>query len=161
MLKQEDELSVPGGSTQTFLRQPPDRGDNELGAESLQFVGPVDVLFGRHKHVWNNPGNRHFRQVVQEALPLYMAAETRHDKSMVSNFILDQILSAGGRFYVYQESQWKEASEKEIYDKAMHALRDLVKKRASSAAKRRAWESSKSVNIMTRNFQSCEITRCD
>jgi hypothetical protein len=132
--------------------------DDESLQEKLQptkgvAVGPADILCGRGKTSFNHGtpsccvfrlafgalavsqtillpsvGNKLFRNKVSEALPSYIKAENRYEKSLVSHAIVTDILQTGGRFLKQNVSLgiWVELSEQEARDKVGHAVRDAA-----------------------------------
>jgi hypothetical protein len=73
-------------------------------------------------------GNKRFRDAVTSALNDYMKANSRFEKSLVVNSIVDIVRAAGGRFLKrdFQLGKWHELSDQQSKEKVGHAIRDAV-----------------------------------
>jgi hypothetical protein len=54
-----------------------------LDVDSGHHLNQFNILFGCGLEYYENPGNRLFRQVIEDALPNYTAVETKHAKSSI------------------------------------------------------------------------------
>ena len=92
----------------------------------------ADVVCSRGKRFFRHPGNQRFRQIIHESIQEYIDAETRMDKSIVIDSIIDSVRaqddSRSVRFMKHQSrtNTWKELPLEQIRDKVSHALRDAV-----------------------------------
>lgn len=73
-------------------------------------------------------GNKRFRDAVAAALPAYMEADNRYDKSLVVHAIVNEIRQAGGRFLKnnFTTGTWCELNDQQAKEKVGHAVRDAV-----------------------------------
>lgn len=92
----------------------------------------VDVVCSRGKRYFRHPGNQRFRQIIHESVQEYIDAETRMDKSIVIDSIIDSVRAQDDsrlvRFMKHQNrsNTWTELPLEQIRDKVSHALRDAV-----------------------------------
>jgi hypothetical protein len=91
-------------------------------------IEEFDVLCGRDKNAFNNPGNRRFRRLVSDALERYLKASTRKEKSMVIRSVVETVRRQGGRFLQVDRStkRYIELDDKQSHEKTGHALRDMA-----------------------------------
>ncbi|KAL7556679.1 hypothetical protein ACA910_018340 [Epithemia clementina (nom. ined.)] len=61
-------------------------------------IKPVDVLLGRGKGSYDWEGNVVYKQLLESHLPVYIAATKNRDKIQITNMIVAQVKSTGGRF---------------------------------------------------------------
>jgi hypothetical protein len=109
-------------------------------------VGPNDVVCGRGKGSYNRPGNKKFRALVQDHVPLYMAARTKLDKSMVLSCIVEKVREqGGGRFLKRRKGgEWYEIGDEQAREKVGHAIREAI---ATGEKKSQATEASLSSSL--------------
>jgi hypothetical protein len=90
--------------------------------------GPADVLCGRGKISFNHVGNKRFRELISRSMERYMGAETRFEKSLVVQSVIEEIQQSGGRFLKKDISagKWVEVSAHHTNEKVGHALRDAA-----------------------------------
>lgn len=87
-----------------------------------------DILLGRGKTSFNHVGNRRFRVFIDINLQRYMDAQSRMEKTLVVNSVVEAIQDGGGRF-LKQDSKtkkWYKVNAKTAREKVGHALRDGV-----------------------------------
>ena len=75
-----------------------DDDDKKIPSTSPCNLGPYDVICGRNKMAFNNIGNRRFRFTIALALPRFLTAKSRKDKSIVIESIKKLVHQNGGRF---------------------------------------------------------------
>ena len=123
-------------------------GDDQKISPTLPCtVGPYDVICGRNKTAFNNIGNRRFRFTVALALPRFLSAKSRKEKSIVIESIKQLIHQNGGRFLMMPNDEeedvvansnsdhstaWTELDTKQSHLKVGHALRDVERKQAKA-----------------------------
>jgi hypothetical protein len=85
-----------------------------------------DILCGRCKESFNHHGNRQFRQVLKQYLPIYQGIRTRQEISHlfaeITRFLIDDL---GARFLRKHGLSWIELEFKESKKKVGHAMRDI------------------------------------
>ena len=86
-----------------------------------------DVLLGRGGATNAHEGNKRFRQYVLKIQPTYIAMQSRAKKSLISQSIVDQVKSAGGRFLKQADGEWVVVSDFVAAKKASQALRENAK----------------------------------
>ena len=114
--------------------------------QSSCVLGPYDVICGRNKTAFNNVGNRRFRFTISLALPRFVNAKSRKDKSFVIDSIKTLVHQNGGKFLIMQNEEdenaigmttgnvdlstvlWTELDAKQSHLKVGHALRDAERK---------------------------------
>jgi hypothetical protein len=67
---------------------------------SIQELQEVDVVGGRSPMTHAHPGNRIYNTLVKANSAQYKATSRREDKSRITNEVIAQIESSGGRFLV-------------------------------------------------------------
>jgi hypothetical protein len=84
-------------------------------------------------------GNKRFREAVAEALPSYMKADNRYDKSLVVHAIVNNIRLSGGRFLKHNSTTgaWCELNDQQAKEKVGHAVRDAVTAYESRKSRKR------------------------
>ena len=55
--------------------------------------GPYDVICAKGKDARNHEGNKFFRKLIQNALPIYKEASSKFEKSMIVSEVIDEIRS--------------------------------------------------------------------
>ena len=88
-------------------------------------VGPADVVCGRGKGFYNQPGNRRFRAIVWGHVPAYQTARTKLDKTLVLSQIVEAV-QEHGRFVKRRNGVWIEIGEEQAREKAGHAIREAM-----------------------------------
>lgn len=115
--------------------------DQKLPSSSPCTLGPYDVICGRSKKAFNNIGNRRFRFTIAVALPRFLNAKSRKEKSVVIESIKKLVHQNGGKFLVlFNDDEentvsdaagstvWTELDTKQSHLKVGHALRDAERK---------------------------------
>jgi hypothetical protein len=104
--------------------------DSQCHASSKEVVidAPTekDILLGRGAGCWSHPGNRLFRDLINDALPHCQRSDTRTRKSEIFTMIYESILSKNGRFikYNHKTKRWHQADKRQALEKISHAIRD-------------------------------------
>lgn len=130
---------------------------NPSQAQTIKELKPTDVLCGRSKHAFNHAGNLRFRYVVSGFLRKYVDVyATRKDKAQIIQSIIDVVRSYGGTFVQIcnNDDCYKELTEKQVYEKVGHAIRDMA---ASRQVKDTSWMGN-STDIDERNDKDLAIT---
>ena len=85
-----------------------------------------DILCGRCKESFNHHGNRQFRHVLKQYLPIYQGIRTRQEISHlfaeITHFLMDDL---GARFLRKHGLSWIEMEFKDSKKKVGHAMRDI------------------------------------
>merc|ERR1712146_702455 len=55
--------------------------------------GPYDVICAKGKDARNHEGNKFFRKLIQNALPIYKEASSKFEKSMIVSEVIVEIRS--------------------------------------------------------------------
>ena len=76
-----------------------------LDVDSVRHPDKFDILCGRGLEYYENPGNRLFRQVIDDALPHYTAAETKHAKSSIVSALVDTIRKASPNGFLRHDDE--------------------------------------------------------
>jgi len=102
--------------------------------------GDYDVICARGKQAYNHPGNRRFRDVVEENLADYSNCQTKLDKSLVVSKIVDSTRQASpeGGFVKNVEGRWYEVGDRNAREKVGQAFRDLLHTQYRSSTKAKA-----------------------
>lgn len=84
-----------------------------------------DVLCGKDKTYQLHPGNRLYRQLIEEVAAHYSTVATKQDKmSMTQNIVHTMMHTHGARFLrPFSDDQWVEITHQMARDKTSHALR--------------------------------------
>lgn len=85
-----------------------------------------DILLGRGRCTFRNPGNVAYRALVESRLPVYFKAN-RKVKSLVVMEIINSINEHGSRFLKSRGSSWQEADLNIVREKVGHSIRDAVR----------------------------------
>jgi hypothetical protein len=96
--------------------------------------GCYDVVCGRGKGSYNQPGNKHFRARVTSCVSDYQNVKARPDKSAVLGRIVDKIQSFRdpktgeyARFVKHsKQAGWVQIGKDEAREKVGHAMREAV-----------------------------------
>jgi len=108
---------------------------SKLSRNKTEGIGAVvenpedfDILLGRGKTSFNHVGNRRFRVFIEIHLQRYMDAQSRMEKTLVVNSVVEAIQDGGGRFLKQdtKTKKWHKVSAKMAREKVGHALRDGV-----------------------------------
>jgi len=133
---------------------------SKLSRNKTESIGTVvenpedfDILLGRGKTSFNHVGNRRFRVFIDIHLQRYMDAQSRMEKTLVVNSVVEAIQDGGGRFLKQdtKTKKWHKVSAKMAREKVGHALRDGVgmQMRAAKNAGQQANVTDKEKNICT------------
>jgi len=102
----------------------------ETASLSEDFVpSDYDIVCGRGKGSYNQPGNKRFRDLVKTYIPQYVQAKTKFDKSFILSNIIDHARSLNDgttRFVKKTNGQWCELSEEQAREKVGHTIREAI-----------------------------------
>jgi hypothetical protein len=103
-------------------------------------VGREDVLLGRGSGICDRPGNKKFRNLVEEYRDEYSSSH-RREKNRIGNTVLNGVQSNGGRFLAFDgdEQEWKEVPRARALEKSMQALREQSVRYSALAYAERAF----------------------
>ena len=90
--------------------------------EPIDSFRDQDVLSGRGGGTNAHPGNRHFRDLINEHRRSYLKAR-KNDKPAISRAIVKKVRDSGGRFLKKQGSYWVEIGDFAAREKTSQALR--------------------------------------
>ncbi len=89
-----------------------------------------DVLFGRGNFAKNHPGNRRYRQVVNQFRSAWRSTNSRKERTDISAKVIHEIQNGHppGKFVKYDKhaSVWKEVPFQQALVKTQKALRESV-----------------------------------
>ena len=94
-----------------------------------------DILCGRGRGVWEHPGNRRFKSLIEAQAEKYATARNKMDKGVVVASIVDSIREEGILF-VKKDSKsqrWVDIGEYQAREKTSHAMRDHICKRRTTS----------------------------
>mmetsp|Transcript_29760 Transcript_29760/g.45109 ORF Transcript_29760/g.45109 Transcript_29760/m.45109 type:complete len:551 (-) Transcript_29760:311-1963(-) len=102
--------------------------DQSNSSAPIERPEDLDILLGRTKISFNHVGNRKFRVFIDKHLQRYMDAQSRMEKTLVVNSVVEAIQDGGGRFLKQDNKtkKWYKVSAKMAREKVGHALRDGV-----------------------------------
>ena len=94
-----DEFDLLNSTAKNNGTTPADDDDDDQKIPSILSctIGPYDVICGRNKTAFNNIGNRRFRFTIALALPRFLIATSRKEKSIVIQSIQQLVHQNGGR----------------------------------------------------------------
>jgi len=93
-----------------------------------------DVLLGRGGKSNHHPGNKRYREEVENFRPLYATLTTDEEKTAMSQTLVDVIEKMGGRFL--QENKIKDPLTNEVISQGWYAVPNIVARRKGSQALR-------------------------
>lgn len=103
---------------------------------------PFDVLCG--KDYRDHPGNKLFKELVQQNCKEYQDASRRDEKAAITVRIMNEISEKGGYFLTpysnddgSNPNEWVKADDKDVRDKVSHALRSAKDPNCQAIRKRR------------------------
>jgi hypothetical protein len=117
-------------STPPKKRLSPKKGakqsNNETETVEDKHIREWDVLSGRGGKSNHHPGNKRFRQVVDEMKAKYRITNAKTDKTALSKAIVDYVHGYGGRFLKQDESggKYRVMTTMEARKKTSQALRE-------------------------------------
>lgn len=129
---EEDELLKPACSWTMTGPEATLEDDQEEESFETDIQGPsgYDVVCSRAKQFYQLPGCQRFRQIIRAAIPAYMRACSRLDKSMVIASTIDMVIHHPEigriRFWKYSNGTWIAMGSDQIRDKVGHALREMI-----------------------------------
>ena len=102
--------------------------------------GQYDVICARGLRARNHPGNRRFREIIDDHVDDYRNAKTKMDKSLIVSRIIDSIRSKSSHsgFVTTHAGKWFEAGDHIAREKIGQCFRDrlFLEYKSSSKAKR-------------------------
>jgi len=123
--------STPPMNTKTVGSQPLKKRLNSMALEEDQVQEAVvkqwDILSGRGGKSNHHPGNKRFRQVVDEMKNKYRTTNVKTDKTALSKAIVDYVESYGGRFLTKKNAKdghYRVMTKAESRKKTSQALRE-------------------------------------
>jgi len=108
--------------------------------------GPYDVICAKGKIAKCHSGNKFYKQLIQQAIPLYSNADSKFKKSMIVSEVVDEIRSRsnanGGGFVKRKSGIWYEVGDHISREKVGQSLRDGLsgQYKSSARAKKRRQE---------------------
>ena len=103
-----------------------------------QELGELDILCSKDQSVSTHPGNRLFREVIEDAKGPYSRAADKATKMKITQSVLDCIQKEHGCRFVKFDSNsaaWVELTRVESRDKVGHALRFAIKRNQPKVSK--------------------------
>ena len=88
-----------------------------------------DVVCGRGKGSYNQPGNKRLRALIRGYIPEYTAARSKFDKTTVLSKIIDAVKSQNNntaRFVKSKNGVWYEISNDQAREKVGHTMRETI-----------------------------------
>jgi hypothetical protein len=136
---------------------------------SMAFIpGQYDVICARGKIAKTHSGNKFYREIIKNTIPQYSEANTKIDKTIIVNEILEEIRTrsrVGGFIKKNIDGHYYEVSEHFAREKIGQNLRDSLSNKYKSSAKakrrRRVAASTKIFDDIDEIMQSneCVINR--
>lgn len=95
------------------------------GETTLSGIQPEDVYCGRDRYSHTHPGNRRFRQLINNYREIYQSSKHRDEKTRINTEIVKSVKANGGRFMRRDDAtgQWHELDAASAHEKVSHALR--------------------------------------
>ncbi|KAL7580397.1 hypothetical protein ACA910_004422 [Epithemia clementina (nom. ined.)] len=93
-------------------------------------IGELDILCSKDKSLSNHPGNRLFRELIEDAAASYGKATDKASKMKITKSIVDCLQNDHGCRFVKFDSDlahWVELNPVESRDKVGHALRFAIR----------------------------------
>jgi len=114
--------------------------------------GPYDVICAKGKNARNHEGNKFFRKLIQDALPIYGQATSKFEKSMIVSEVIDEVRSRcnvdGGFVKPDGNGGYMEVGDHLAREKVGQSLRDgLASKYKSSARSKKRRQKIVSVGV--------------
>lgn len=89
-----------------------------------------DVVLGKSKQAFAQPGNEMFRTLIRQHCVAYKSSDCRRTKQEIARGILEQIQSSGGRFLKLQpDGTVVVLLINQCHEKISHALRSAARTR--------------------------------
>ena len=101
-------------------------------------LGELDILCSKDKSLSNHPGNRLFRELIEDAKASYNKATDKASKMKITKSIVDCLQKDHGCRFVKFDcdlAEWVELNPVESRDKVGHALRFAIKRTKVKATK--------------------------
>jgi len=130
LLKESDSKTVEGPDPQKAAplpspSSPPPEEETEGEELNIKDVREWDILSGRGGKSNHHPGNKRFRQVVEEMKAKYRTTNAKTDKTALSKAIVAYVHGYQGRFLKkISASKWQVMSNSECRKKTSQALRE-------------------------------------
>ena len=117
-----------------------------------------DILCGRGRGVWEHPGNRRFKSLIEAHSQKYATARNKMDKGAVVASIVDSIRE-DGILFVKKDTKtqsWLDIGEYEAREKTSHAMRDYI----SKSTKKNTQQSKTNKAKTKRKQQPTMVNQC-
>lgn len=115
-----------------------------------------EMLLGKEKAIFNHPGNKRFRAIINHNVDRYMSTSTKSGKTKLVRKIYCDMKQGGYRFLKRADkssSVWNDIKEADSHEKISHALRDRVREIRKPFRKRSVDEISPLITAMARVVQ--------
>mmetsp|Transcript_27019 Transcript_27019/g.40891 ORF Transcript_27019/g.40891 Transcript_27019/m.40891 type:complete len:366 (+) Transcript_27019:216-1313(+) len=115
-----------------------------------------EMLLGKEKVIFNHPGNKRFRAIINHNVDRYMSTSTKSGKTKLVRKIYCDMKQAGYRFLKRADklsSVWNDIKEADAHEKISHALRDRVREIRKPFRKKSVDEISPLITAMARVIQ--------
>jgi hypothetical protein len=108
-----------------------------------------DILLGRGRFCYSNPGNVAFRNMIREHVGNYTFNANRSQKGGIIHSLIIKAKDQGRLFLVrsLQDGMWCEAHSKLVRSKVSHALRDARNPTTQQLSLKKSMSMSDSVNF--------------
>jgi hypothetical protein len=127
-----------GSTRQNKENKRVENSEQQVSDNCIVFPLSKDVLLGRGRNHFFHPGNRQFREVVGMNYGAYLNAETKSQKSIIVNKIVNEALAQGARFLEQDSNSklWYDIGVKRVRDKVRGTqLRFLITKCSTVVSK--------------------------
>ena len=125
-----------------------------------------DILCGRGRGVWEHPGNRRFKSLIEAHAEKYAAARNKMDKGVVVASIVDSIREEGILFVKKdaKTQSWLDIGEYQAREKTSHAMRDHIskanKKTTQQSTAKQLKPQKKQQPTVDREYQPVSVSSC-
>ena len=87
-----------------------------------------DVICGRGRGIWTNPGNLKFKRIIEENLHRYSSAISKKEKMTVIESVYELMIVNGSRFLKEEYGLYYEINKKDARQKTARAIRGFYKR---------------------------------
>lgn len=112
-----------------------------------------EMLLGKEKAIFNHPGNKRFRAIINHNVDRFTSTSTKSEKTRLVRKIYCDMKQGGYRFLKRADklsSVWNDIKEADAHEKISHALRDRVREIRKSFRKRSVAEISPLITAMAK-----------
>ena len=126
----------------------------------------TDILCGRGRGVWEHPGNRRFKSLIEAHAEKYSTARNKMDKGVVIASIVDSIREEGILFVKKdaKTQSWLDIGEYQAREKTSHAMRDHIskanKKTTQQSTIKQLKPQKKQQPTVDREYQPVSVSSC-